>query len=410
MAVGAGLTWRERLPPWGFLASLCVFLTALGSHWLPERTISVDFICYYTSARLLASGHSPYDLGAEIETQQALGWDRTRDGFGRYDCLPYFYPPWFGLACTAFLPLGYHAGKIAFFGLNIGLALSSGYLLRDTAKAAPRWAAPVLLPFFVFSVVCVLLAQTSLIVLFLVVLAWMLLDRGHDCWAGVALAWLTIKPQLTAVLLFGVLLWAIRQRRWGVIGAFLITSAFLAAIATAIVPSWPFQMLDAPRQIPPPTELYPWIGNTWFLLLRTLGAQTWGLWLLYLALAVPFLIAVTTAALDPTRPVADVLGAGLLAAFFVSPYARHYDFTVLVVPCLVLVGTRLSRVAGTALLLALVLVPYIQFIILARLKEAYHPRENFLYECSFLWIPPLLTVAWFARGKSRAKSPVFKAA
>src|SRR5947209_1356400 len=111
MPAGCALTWAERLRPWGFLTLLAVLLTALGATWLPARTVSVDFICYYSSAKLLASGQSPYDLGAEIETQQALGWDRKTDGFGQYDCLPYFYPPWFALACTALLPLGYPAGK-----------------------------------------------------------------------------------------------------------------------------------------------------------------------------------------------------------------------------------------------------------------------------------------------------------
>jgi hypothetical protein len=398
MAAGAGLTWAERLPPWGFLALLGAFLTALGCYGLPARAVSVDYICYYSAAGLLVSGRSPYDLAAETEAQQALGWDKATDGFGKYDYLPYFYPPWFALACAALLPLGYPAGKVAFFALNIALALASGRLLRGPAKGVPGWAPSVLVPLFVFSVVCVLLAQTSLIVLFLIVIAWTLLEEGRDRAAGVVLAWLTIKPQLTAVLLLGVLLWAVRRRRWGVPAAFAVTLGLLAGVCTLLVPSWPVQMLQAPRQSPLPTEFYPWIGNAWFLLLRAVGVEGWGLLLLYLPAAAAALLAVVRVGFDRSRPLAEVLAAGVLAAFFVAPYARHYDFAVLVVPFFVLWGTRLPRAAGTALLLALVVLPYVQFIILDNLKVAYHPEEKFVYECTFFWVPLLLTAAWLAAG------------
>jgi hypothetical protein len=389
-AVGAGGRWRTP----AFLTVLAVFLTALGCYALPQKIISVDFVCYFSAARLSASGKSPYDLAGQTAVQRELGWDRETSGFGVYDCLPYFYPPWFALACVPLLPLGYSAAKVVFFFLNIELALLTGYLLRDTVRGVPRWLPLVLVSLLCFTLVAALLGQTALLILFLVVLAWKLLDGGRDRAAGVVLALLTIKPQLTAVLLLGVLLWAMRQRRWGAVGAFLLTAAVLAGGCLALVPSWPVEMLNAPRQTPPPTEHYPWIGNTWFLLLRAVGAQGWGLWLAYLALAVPFLVAVVRAALDRTRPLADVVGAGVLAAFFVAPYARHYDFPVLVVPCLLL-AARGARGTGAALALLLTLVPYVQFAVLARVKAAYHPDGLFLCECTFFWVPLLLAAAWF---------------
>jgi hypothetical protein len=202
------------------------------------------------------------------------------------------------------------------------------------------------------------------------------------------------------VLLLAVLLWAVRQRRWGVVGAFLLTTALLAGLCTAIIPSWPLHMLNAPRQSPPPTELYPWIGNTWFLLLRAVGAEGWRLWLAYLALAVPALVAVVWAALDRTRPLAQVLAGGLLAAFFVAPYARHYDFPVLAVPALALFATRLPRAAGVAVLAALVVVPYVQFVVLGRVKAAHDPGGKFLLECTFFWVPTLIAAAWLVGARA----------
>jgi hypothetical protein len=270
----------------------------------------------------------------------------------------------------------------------------SGYLLRDTVRGAARWLPVAFLSFFVFTSVAALLGQTSLLILFLVVLAWNLLAGGRDRAAGIVLACLTIKPQLTAVLILAVFLWAIRQRRWRVIGSFLVTVALLVGICTAIVPTWPLLMLNAPRQTRPPTELYPWIGNTWFLLLRAVGAQGFGLWLPYLALAVPWLIAVVHAALDRARPLAEVFALGTLAAFFVAPYARHYDFPILVVPCFVLLAARPTRVAATAVYLALILIPFAQYFVLGMIKAAYDPEGKFLCECTFFWIPALVAGTW----------------
>jgi Glycosyltransferase family 87 len=391
----SGDRWRSL----AFLTMLALLFSSLACYALPEKIISVDFICYFSAARILAAGQSPYDLASQTEVQHALGWERATSGFGVYDCLPYYYPPWFALACVPLLPLGYPAAKVVFFFLNIEMALLSGYLLRDRVRGVPRRLPVVFISLFIFTIVSVLLGQTALLILFLVVAAWKLLDGGRDRAAGVVLACLTIKPQLTAVLLLGVLLWAIRQRRWGVIGAFFVTSALLAGICTAIVPSWPLQMLNAPRQTSPPTELYPWIGNTWFLVLRAAGAQGWGLWLLYLALAVPFLVAVVRAALDRTRALADVVGLGILAAFFVAPYARHYDFPVLIVPILILLGGRLSRVVGGTLLMAVLLLPYLEFILLQRLQPTLHPGVHFLHESAFFWVPMLLASAWVLSGR-----------
>jgi hypothetical protein len=171
------------------------------------------------------------------------------------------------------------------------------------------------------------LGQTTLLVLFLLCLAWWLLEQHHDWSAGVVLAWLTLKPQLTMVLLAAVLLWAVRQRRWPVVLGFGITLTVLVLGCMLLVPAWPVEMWNAMRTPPPPpTEFYPWIGNTWLLVLRALGLHGPALWLLYAAVALPFLGVVLHAALDRTRPLSDVLALGTLAAFFVAPYARHYDF------------------------------------------------------------------------------------
>lgn len=385
-----------QLQRWGFVGALTILFGTLLCHVLPSNRISVDFVCYFTAAKLLTSADNPYDPERQTEVQQTLGWDKDTAGFGTYDYLPYFYPPWFALACASLLPFGYPVGKLIFFFLNVALAFVCGHLLSERVKEAPAWLPLVLVPAFVFSIICVLLAQTSLIVLFLIILAWRFLDRNQDRVAGVTLAWLTIKPQLTAVLILVLLLWTLRQRRWAVLRAFLVTLGLLVAVCTLLVPAWPIHMLRAPRLTPPPTEYYPWIGNTWFLVLRALGLSGWGHGFAYLAIALPLLGITLRMGFDRSRPLAVVLSMGILTAFFLAPYARHYDFPVLLVPALLLVGQCLPRIVGGLLMLVLTVGPYVQFLILADRKAESEANHPFITEGTFFWAPVLLTVLFLS--------------
>jgi hypothetical protein len=393
--------------PWGKVAALTMLaalLVVLGRAVLPWDKMFPDFICYWTAGKLLASGQSPYDADLQTRTQREYGWDKETTGRGTYDFLPFYYPPWFGLLWVPAVPLGFQAAKVAWFFLNVELTLITGYLLHRSLPGVPPRLPMVLAPVFAFSVACVLLGQTAIVVFFLIALAWRLLQQGRDWWAGVVLAWWTVKPQLTALLLLGVLLWLARQRRWGAVWAFAVSLAVLYLASALIVPSWPVQMWEAPRQVPSPTEHYPWIGNAWFLVLRAVGLNGWPLLVPYLAVALPFTAAVLWSAIDRTTAFSSLLGWGVLAAFFVAPYARHYDFPVLLIPALLLLDNRLPRLAGTALVAALAALPYIQFFLLAKYQPLYDPSRRFLLEATFFWVPLLLAALWAASMRAHRRS------
>jgi Glycosyltransferase family 87 len=388
--------WTRPLLPLAALTLIAVFIVWAGRAVMPWDQMFPDFVCYWATGKIVASGQSPYDIDLQSRVQQEYGWDKATSGFGLLSCLPYYYPPWLAFVCVLLVPLGYEAAKVAWFFLNVELALLSGYLLRDAGTGVPRWIPVVLVPVFALTVVGVLLGQTSLLILFLMALSWKLLEQRWDRSAGAVLVWLTHKPQLGGVLLAAILLWAVVQRRWGIWQGFLAALVLLSAASSWLIPGWPYQMWEATRQTPPPTDYYPWIGNTWLLVLRALGVGGWALWGLYLAVALPFLAAVLHAALVRGRPVADLFALGTLAVFFVAPYARHYDCPLLLIPFLILLGGRLSPRVGTALLAALVVLPYVQIVLLVRLKEWCNPDGRFLLESTFFWIPVLLAIAWFA--------------
>ena len=302
---------------------------------------------------------------------------------------------------AAFVPLGYETARIACLVVNVELVLLTAYLLREIVPGVPRSVPLAVVPLFIFTIAAVIVGQTSPLIFFLVVLAWRLLERGLDRSAGMVLAWVTIKPQLTVVLLLAVLVWAIRRGRGGVVQGFAAMLALLCLVSFAVLPEWLGEMLAATRRTPPPTVYFPWIGTTWYLILTGVGLRSWWLQAAYLAVALPFLGAVFRAALDLLCPLRDVLSLALLAADFVAPYGRHYDFPVLLIPFLVLLGTRLSERTGTALLVALLLLPYLHYMVLDRLKVWLGFTGRLNPEFTFVWIPLVLTVAWFV---SRSKA------
>jgi hypothetical protein len=392
----------RSLSPLAFLTGVAILIVWLGVATLSWKKLFPDFICYWSAGEILALGQNPYNVQLQTAVQRAHGWDKETNGLGIYEFLPYYYPPWFGLVWIALLPLGYNTAKLAWFFVNVELILVAGYLLRPAVPAAPRWVPLLLAALSLFTLACVLLGQTAIIVLFLAALSWRLLEAGRDRSAGVALAWLTIKPQLTAVLLLAVLLRLVRQRRWKVLGSFFLTLAVLVLVSTLMVPSWPLDMLRAPQKTPSPTEHYPWIGNAWFLVLKAMGLRGWLGWALYLVVAFSFLGGVLRAAFGRASWL-DLMAMSLLAAFFVAPYARHYDFPVLLLPLLALLRNRLAPLVATLLAVALVLLPYVQIFLLTRYKPLYNPSGLFLLEGSFFWVPVVLTAVWLASARAHSK-------
>ena len=375
---------------------LAALLTFAGRAIITWHAVLPDYITYWTAGSLVANGMSPYDVDSQTSLQHSLGWDRSTQGRGVLSFLPYYYPPWFALACTVLIPLGYQGGKLAWLFLNLELLFVTGFLLRNAVPGLPRSIPLVAVPVFLFSPIALFVGQTSIVIFFLAALALRFVQGGFDRAAGVALACLTTKPQLAAIVVVAVGIWAVRQRRLAVIQAFLLTLAMLCLTSTMLLPSWPVAMIRAPRITPTPTETFPWLGNTWFLILRSLGLRSWALWTVYLVVAFPVLVAVVRSALDRNRRIREVIALGLLAVFFVAPYARHYDFVVLLIPAFVLIGDRLSEKAGALLLLSLILAPYLQFILVARYSRLLVPDVNFYLECTYFWVPALLAALWMA--------------
>lgn len=371
------------------LAAVTVLLVVLLGALIPPNSVSHDFIQFWTAGVNVAAGRSPYDAKWQATIQQQLGWDKATRGLGVYGFLPYYYPPWLALVCTLFVPLGYETGRVAWFVVNLELLILAGYLLRRSVEGVPRWIPVVIVPVFTFSIVALLMGQVAALLVFLIAAVWRLADSRWDRSAGAVLVWLTIKPQLTLVLLVAVLAWSVRRRRWGIVRGFAGGLLAILLVSGWAVPAWPYEMLQATKDAPLVTVAYPWVGTTWMSLAGTIGLGGWSLWLVYASGAVPLVILALQTALDRSRPIADVLATSLLAAFFVAPYARYYDFPVLIVPTLALLAGRTTDRQRALLLLFVMVLPLAHFL-------SFPPTRPLAYQVTFFWLPSALTAAWLA--------------
>jgi hypothetical protein len=97
--------------------------------------------------------------------------------------------------------------------------------------------------FFYNGARAIILGQFSILVGLALFLALWSIDRGRDRWGGVFLAVTTIKPQMVFLVLVFLLLWALLQRRWRLIGSFVLTMVILVASSMLLIPTWPFDFV-----------------------------------------------------------------------------------------------------------------------------------------------------------------------
>jgi len=384
------LSWTKRIVGFTLVTAA---LVAVAYRTIPPEKFGPDFICYWTAASLMVEGRNQYDVESQIAIQTSLGWDKQAHGLGVYDFLPNYYPPWMALLVIPLLPLGYGLAKITWLVLLAEMLVLSGLLLKDTIRGISAPVAVAVIVTFAFSIKVVGLGQWAPVVLLLVALAWKLLDQHRDVAAGCALAVATVKPQLVLLLLLALLGWTARHGRWGFWRGFAGTIAVLCAVSTLSHPAWLPSMLMATRVTPLPHTHYPGLGAGWYVALEAVGLHGVLLYAAYSALAVPVLLSLVRMTLHGERKLEDIFGFALIAPVFVIPYTRPYDFPLLLIPALIVMGSRMTALSQAMMAFALAVLPALHLL---RLTADYVPpvvgvrRPEFTY----VWIPLLIGATW----------------
>jgi alpha-1,2-mannosyltransferase len=370
-----------------------VILTAAATRTIPPDNVCPDFIQFWTGASLLGWGQDPYEPALQAKMQKELGWDRNDQGLGMYDFLPYYYPPWLALLFLPFLALPYPLAKLTWLVVGGEMLVGAALLLKDSIRGVSALGAIVVVGAFGFSIKAVAMGQVAPLVLLFVSAAWWLLQRRRDLAAGCVLALLTVKPQLTVFFIGALLLWSFVRGRWRVGTGFGATLVALAAASTVAFPAWLPSMLAATRTTPMPSTLFPGLGATWPVVVGAFGVAGPLLYVAWAAVALPLLGLLAWMSLREETALEDLVGVALIVPFFVAPYARAYDFPILMVPALVLMGSRLpelSRLMMGATLTVLVGLHIVWITATFEPPVVGVRRPEFTY----FWIPMLVAVAW----------------
>ena len=236
---------------YGALVALALAGLAFGG-WLlygwfisHERAIVWDFFNPWLALRrMLLDGLNPYGLVVLQETQQAI---YGRIAFPHEDQQAFSYPLsiLMVLGPLAILPLPL-AQTIWFLVLGISVLV-----FLFVAPRAVGWSPPLWLRAWTLLCACILyqnvwafiLGQVAIVIATWIALAWWGLRNRHWTLAGVCMALATVKPQMSFLIVPGMLLWALWHRCTRVVMSFGITLALLILLPVAWLPDWPLHWL-----------------------------------------------------------------------------------------------------------------------------------------------------------------------
>ena len=219
-----------RRYPWLKTAAVIILvmavigLSAVNRRFVDQTSAASDFLPFWSAARVwFTEGLSPYDREVQQDAELMVYGRDARPELGeRSFVFLYPYP-----ALYFALPLGlfsYPLARslwmtllevalpfVALLSFHVHSRKTPASLIALTMVTALLW-----FPGFI----TIINGQIAVLIVLVLVGALLTIRREADVWAGILLSLATVKPQLSAVLLLFLTIWAIRRRRWVLLLAF----------------------------------------------------------------------------------------------------------------------------------------------------------------------------------------------
>ncbi len=290
----------------------------------------VDFGVYYAAARVTLHGGNPYDY-QQLAPQIVSNAGKINN--------PYYYAPWFTwtLLPLAFFP--YNIARALWAIINFILWFWALYNLSKLIKYPfagwGRWGMYLLVT-FVFAWSTWGSEQVGVLILFLFTLAILSAERGKWGVAGIWLALLLFKPNITAIPVGMIVLWILlRKKEWRPALVMVGTLVVLIFISLIVSPNWHlafFQMdklqglsytLDSSGTMNIKrytTTLLDWLA--------AYGVEGGAVTAIY-GMVIIFGIVAATLGMYYSASVVEFAAVIILVNFAVVPYALFYDYPAL---------------------------------------------------------------------------------
>lgn len=205
-----------------------------------------DFFVRWLGGReYLLHGTNPYDRSVAEEAQRAMFGHlaRPENKDQAYFAYPlytfYFFLP------LSLLPYAW-AQAIWMTLLQFMLLGSTGLAMWLSGWRPTKWLLIFTLLwgiFFYNGARAILLGQFSILVGLALFLALVAVEQRRDVWAGVFLSVTTLKPQMVFLVVLFLVVWALFQRRWRLIGSFAGSVLMLSLSSMLLVPTWPLDFI-----------------------------------------------------------------------------------------------------------------------------------------------------------------------
>ncbi len=355
----------SRLTPGAVLAWLLFSLIALAvaAAALPDTGLLYDFRAFYASGSLLLHNpHHLFDLSTQTAVQNAV--------VGPMWPVPFYHPAYEAILYAVFNLLPYKAAYFTYVGCNL-LLLGACYLLAPPISDPFLKKVPAAAFFFLAfpALICVAEGQDSIVFLFLLCLIWRKLIQGNDTAAGILLALVLFKLQITLSLALLIALSLPLRRARRLLSGFLPTATALALLCVAIVgisgtaqwirllgsaavashlgPQAQLTVRAVPLSMPSLNGLLYFCGTRFLSSHSALAMDIIGSVLVLCAALLLILRA-------PTLPVA--FSAAILVSLLLAPHLFFYDYLPVILPLMLLKGRPLGLIAAFYYLAPILLI------------------------------------------------------
>jgi hypothetical protein len=366
--VGTVATWltRERLLIYTFAIA---FLTALawavtqylgpGMTNLTGAILGGDFLGFYTGGKFYLAGRMDdlYNLKAIIAFQDTIVYPM------HYAKVHHFlYPPFTAVFYSLFSMSGYLEGLSLWLASGLILLFISVWLIRSEFEPLQVYSsARLFLATFLFvpTLQWLISGQNTSLSLFLYVVFFVMLRRGRDLIAGLALGLMLYKPQLALAL--GLVL-LVKQRWHSIVGILLGSLVWIITgllTSTTAMKNYFDIMFLLPNYIRfhPAIETgtvpSPWAVNSFFGFATLLLDNIWvtGANILFILLSIGGILTVIFIwrgiTWKPGTREWDLSMAGtIVLGLLLSPQLYHYDLMLLLLPFAIILRYYASRSPG----------------------------------------------------------------
>ena len=328
--------------PWLVVFLAAMALLNIATLWQKRGYIAQgygDFTAFYTAGKILKTGQAKHLYNLKLQwtiQQQFAGSVNIRNG-----PLPYIRPPFQSIVFLPLSYLEYRAAFVVWMILKVFILLMVPLLLRPYLPnhVSPWLVGPLMLAAAPVAV-DLLQGQDSIVLLLFCVLSFIAAERGADFQSGAFLGLGLFKFNLiipiVLVLLFG------RKPRFA--AGFFLTALILFLISISLLgwkevfqyPTylWDISHMSGMGVIPPQN-----MSNLRGLLTLGLGrfcSQT-SMDVIYALLAMCGIVFIAMFSnRTGARNFASTFSLALIAALFLSTYSASYDWTLLLLPVLVL--------------------------------------------------------------------------